>query len=222
MEQAYKWRKKLYLFKHADHLLWFGKEAWNNVVVGDLWWKIVFPGFSFGWKCFKTWNMSWLVGAFTFLPIYSPRSSYSNRKLLESFVQVHCSPGSPSSWFGGHSLDIEPVWKITPGTSHMKVAGGGRRFYSQGLSMILGDPTKGAEPSAPSKKHGIAWACMLSPSHSWNLRCLVFVKTCPGRSRACSAWHALQGTIIHCLWAWGEKEHWEWPGHSEILSSVHG
>lgn len=151
----------------------------------------------------------------------TPWSSYSNRKLLESFVQVHCSPGSPSSWFGGHSLDIEPVWKITPGTSHMKVAGGGRRFYSQGLSMILGDPTKGAEPSAPSKKHGIAWECMLSTSHSWNLRCLVFVKTCPGRSRACSAWHALQGTIIHCLWAWGEKEHWEWPGHSEILSSIH-
>lgn len=44
----------------------------------------------------------------------------------------------------------------TPATSHKKIAGGGRRFYSQGISMTLGDPAKGAGPSAPSEEQGIA------------------------------------------------------------------
>lgn len=55
----------------------------------------------------------------------------------------------------GHGLGIEPVWKNLHNIT-WKVPSGGRRFYSQSISMILGDPAKGAGPSAPAKEYGIA------------------------------------------------------------------
>lgn len=78
--------------------------------------------FFFGSQCFKTWTMSWLVGAFAFLPIYSALhgSPIQNRKLLESFVQVYCSPGSPSPWFGGAWFRYWACMEKSPAASHGK------------------------------------------------------------------------------------------------------
>lgn len=59
--------------------------------------------------------------------------------------------------------------------------------------MILCDPTKGAEPSAPRKAYGIAWACMLSTSHSWSPRCLFLLK--PVQAEAEPALHDMHFRI---------------------------